>query len=357
MRHVGHRWSGVAAVGVLVLLASPPQAAGEGTEVAATARPSHLVADGYRLLDSGRAREAEAHFRSLLAKDPENLPAREGLVSVYEKLGQPDKAAREADVRLRLAPQDVAWRERWIWLVHEVPARRQEAITVARAIADERPRDLRARLVLAEVLSATEGRLPEAIAEYRKAVELAPADPVVRNNLGQTLSWAGRLKEAVAEYRTVVTLNPRDRPGRLGLAQTLSLTGQTDEARVMFDRLIAEDPRDADALAGRAEIARWDGDYETASRLMHRALAAAPDSAELRAGEHDVFRRAAQMRAARRGPILPLVLGLIGFCVLVGYRSRAITIRTYTGLVVFTAGLVGLALGWLYLVSFNTPQP
>jgi tetratricopeptide (TPR) repeat protein len=325
--------------------------------VPAAANPSNLVAEGYRLLDSGRGREAEAHFRSLLVNDPENLQAREGLVSVYEKLGEPDKAAREADVRLRLAPRDVAWRERWIWIVHEVPARREEAISAARAMADERPRELRARVVLAEVLSATEGRLAQAIAEYRKAVELAPADPVVRTKLGETLVSADRIEEAVAEYRKIVTLNPGYRQGRRGLAQTLSLTGQTDEARVMFDRLIAEDPRDAEALCGRAEIARWDGDYETASRLMHNALAAAPECAELRAEEHDVFRRAAQMRAARRGPILPLVLGLIGFCVLLGSLSRAITVRTYTALVVFTASLVGLALGWLYLVSSSAPRP
>src|SRR5260370_39931229 len=147
VRDVGRlRLSGVSALCVLVLLASPSRAAGQGTEVPAAANPSNLVAEGYRLLDSGRGREAEAHFRSLLVNDPENLLAHEGLVSVYEKLGDPDKAAREADVRLRLAPRDVAWRERRIWIVHEVPARREEAISAARAMADELPRDLRARV-------------------------------------------------------------------------------------------------------------------------------------------------------------------------------------------------------------------
>jgi hypothetical protein len=124
----------------------------------------------------------------------------------------------------------------------------------------------------------------------------------------------------------------------------------------MFDKLIAEDPHDVDALAGRAEIARWDGDYETASRLMHTtAKAAKPDSVEFGAEEHDVFRRAAQLRAARKGPILPLVLAVIGFGVLVGSRSRAITARTYIALVLFAAGMVGLTLVWLYLVSSLVP--
>ena len=176
-------------------------------------------------------------------------------------------------------------------------------------------------------------------------------------SLGETLSWTGRLEEAVAEYRTVVTLNPGDRQGRRGLAQTLSLTGQTNEARVMFDKLIAEDPRDAEALSGRAEIARWDGDYETASRLMHNAPAATPDRAAIEAEKHDVLRRAAQMRAARRGPILPLVLGLIAFSVLVGSLSRVISLRTYIALVAFTVSAVGLSLGWLYLVHATAPRP
>ena len=337
----------------LVMLTLPSRAAARGTETSPTVSRSDPVAEGYRLLDSGHDPAAEAYFRALLAQDPDDLRAREGLVAVYEKRGEPDKAAQEADVRLRLAPHDVAWRERWIWLVHDVPARREEAISSARAFADERPSDLGARLVLAELLSATEGRLEQAIVEYRKAVELAPWDPAARSHLAETLSWVGRLEDAVAEYRTVVILNPAYREGRLGLARTLSLTGQTDEARLMFDKLIAEDPQDPEALSGRAEIARWDGDYETASKLMHNVPAAKPDGAE----EHDVFRRAAQMQVARRGPILPLVLGVIAFSVLLGSLSRLISLRTYIALVAFTVGAVGLSLGWLYLVSSTAPRP
>lgn len=114
---------------------------------------------------------------------------------------------------------------------------------------------------------------------------------------------------------------------------------------------------------GAATVIAWPeeeviiADYETASRLMHNALATTPECAELRAEEQDVFRWAAQMQAVRRGPILPPVLGLIGFSVVVGTLSRAITVRTYTASVVFRSGSVGLTLAWLYLVSSPVSRP
>jgi hypothetical protein len=89
---------------------------------------------------------------------------------------------------------------------------------------------------------------------------------------------------------------------------------------------------------------------------MHDALATTPNRVDLRAEEHDVF-RVAQMQVARRGPILPLVLGVIAFCVLVGSLSRVISLRTYIALVVFTVGAVGLCLGWFYLASSSAPRP
>jgi hypothetical protein len=190
----------------------------------------------------------------------------------------------------------------------------------------------------------------------RPLVEVPPAPPSVfqRQKDREPLQ---KEREPLSKRASVRESTPPSIP--LVDAHLVSLLAPTSvgaEARVMFDKLIAEDPRDAEALSGRAEIARWDGDYETASRLMHNALAATPDRAANGAEGHDVLRRAAQMRAARRGPILPLVLGLIAFSVLVASLSRVISLRTYTVLVGFTVSAVGLSLSWLYLVHATAPR-
>src|SRR5262249_22288823 len=67
-----------------VMLALPSLAAARGTETSPTVSRSDPVAEGYRLLDSGHDPAAEAYFRALLAQDPDDLRAREGLVAVYE---------------------------------------------------------------------------------------------------------------------------------------------------------------------------------------------------------------------------------------------------------------------------------
>ncbi|MFQ5912216.1 MAG: tetratricopeptide repeat protein [Nitrospinota bacterium] len=298
----------------LFLLAWVGQVEGQGPQDPTTARWQKLE-EAYRLLDSGRARDAEAYFRAILAEDPKHPGAHEGLVWTYLVLREPEKAAREADARLALAPEDATWLQKWIEVVHQVPARRDEAISASRALADERPRDLKARLLLARILTGTEGRLTEAIAEYRKAVAIAPTDRTARRELARTLSWVGKHAEAIR----------------------------------LFDALISEDPLDAEALSSMAQIARWNGDFERANRFLQRAVTAEPGNARLKAELDGVRSHAARLRAARGGATLPLVFALMGFCILVGYVSHKVSVWTYAALILYTAGLVSMAFVWFYL--------
>ena len=49
------------------------------------------------------------------------------------------------------------------------------------------------------------GRLPEAMAEYREALRIDPANAKVHNNLGNVLAKTpGRSSEAIAEYETAL---------------------------------------------------------------------------------------------------------------------------------------------------------
>ncbi len=52
------------------------------------------------------------------------------------------------------------------------------------------------------------GLTAEAIAGYRKAVEIIPGDPKFHNNLGSAYKERGQLKEAIREYRRAVELKP-----------------------------------------------------------------------------------------------------------------------------------------------------
>src|SRR5262245_37279973 len=56
---------------------------------------------------------------------------------------------------------------------------------------------------------ADKGRLDEAIACYRKAIEIAPKDARAHHNLAAALAGKGQLDEAIASYRKAIELNPK----------------------------------------------------------------------------------------------------------------------------------------------------
>ena len=54
----------------------------------------------------------------------------------------------------------------------------------------------------------TQGKLEEAIAELRQAVDMASTYVVARSNLAYAYERQGRFDEAIAEYRKVLDLEP-----------------------------------------------------------------------------------------------------------------------------------------------------
>lgn len=281
----------------------------EGLEVATSVR------EAYRLLDDERYQAAKEQFEGVLASDPSDPDAREGLAWTLLALGDLDGASVEADALLAGDPDDEARRDRWLMLISQIPARRAEAIEGYRQRVAQAPKNLDLRLHLAEVLSWTEGRTDEAVDVYRGILTMAPGYP----------------------------------DARLGLARTLSWIGRHDEAIPIFDGLIAENPRGAEALFGRAQTAAWMRDYGTAERLARQGLEVAPDDDRFAALLEEVAPAAELVRRGYRGTSLALVGAFLGFCIVVGTVSRRVTFRSYLLLLLVTALLIGLTLVRFYL--------
>jgi len=72
---------------------------------------------------------------------------------------------------------------------------------------------------------------------YRTALQHAPREPSVLNNLGLSYAMAGNLKEAEAALRQAVATNAASQRVRLNLALTVGLQGRFDEA----ESLVAAD--------------------------------------------------------------------------------------------------------------------
>ena len=73
------------------------------------------------------------------------------------------------------------------------------------------------------------GRLEEAAAAYRRAVELAPANGDAHYNLAIALRQAGDLRAAALEFRTAARANPRDTDAVQNVVETLALAVECGE--------------------------------------------------------------------------------------------------------------------------------
>jgi Flp pilus assembly protein TadD len=83
----------------------------------------------------------------------------------------------------------------------------------------------------------------EAIAEYRKALDLDPELAAAHNNLGSALSDKGRLDEAIAEYSTALQLDPKIAASHNNLGNALKQKGRVDEAIAEYQKALQLDPK------------------------------------------------------------------------------------------------------------------
>ena len=151
-----------------------------------------------------------------------------------------------------------------------------------------------AHLNLVPVL-ADAGRLDEALAAARIAVERRPDSANAHKNLGSVLMLLERFDEAAAALRDALELDPRSHSARVDLGETLRKRSRYGEAIEMFGKALEADP---DLAAGHAGLglALFDSErHEEALAALKRALALDPNAA----GEISLFAGRAARESGR----------------------------------------------------------
>jgi predicted O-linked N-acetylglucosamine transferase (SPINDLY family) len=125
-----------------------------------------------------------------------------------------------------------------------------------------------------------QGRVAEALAQYDRALALAPSLLPALFNRGNALLELGRPDEAVASYDKAVALNPALAGLWNNRGTALRNARRIGEALVSFERAIALDGRHTNALTNRA-IALYDlKRFDAALAAADAALAVTPGFAE-----------------------------------------------------------------------------
>ena len=122
---------------------------------------------------------------------------------------------------------------------------------------------------------ATEGRLDEAIVQFKEALRLLPNYGEARSNLGAALAKNGQVDEGLGYLQEAVSQVPRSAGARCNLADALALKGQFDDAIMQYREAIKLAPSDfvsrcnlGQALASRGRFDEAIGEYKQALRLF-----------------------------------------------------------------------------------------
>ncbi|MFL5245900.1 MAG: tetratricopeptide repeat protein [Gemmataceae bacterium] len=121
--------------------------------------------------------------------------------------------------------------------LHPDPAQRIDAIGFKRAALALRPQNPLARSGLGQMLIEN-GRLDEAIAQFREGIRLKPEDSGLHSDLGTALRYKGLTDEAIAECKEAIRLKPDNPFVRNNLGSALHATGDMDGAVAEFREAI-----------------------------------------------------------------------------------------------------------------------
>ena len=122
------------------------------------------------------------------------------------------------------------------------------------------------------------GNLPEALATFKKAAEVAPRNGTARLNLAHLEAQLGQWDKAIADYRVAVSLEPDDYGGHYNLGLALQQTRDDQAAIEQFEAAVQLAPREAAAHRALGVSLERAGRGADAGREYQRYLELAPDS-------------------------------------------------------------------------------
>lgn len=125
-----------------------------------------------------------------------------------------------------------------------------------------------------------QGRIQDALVQYREAVRLSPGFAGARLNLANALLKTGQPREALAESAEAVRLSPDSVRTRETFAHALAETGRLSEAIAQYEQALRLDPRAAEAHRSLGSVLLRSNRVPDAIAEYRAALRLAPEDAE-----------------------------------------------------------------------------
>jgi tetratricopeptide (TPR) repeat protein len=238
---------------------------------------------------SQRIRDAVTEANSILAKDPDNLPARRLLARIYVRTlgdlsntsGQRDTLARATEQYREILRLDPADSDAALWLarLYRLQNEQDKAEAVLRDLLAREPANENGVEQLTQLL-LDEGKSQEAVSSLQVILQRAPT-PRLWELLGDAYNQIHDLPKAEQAYRHAADAQPDDINHHKELAQTLLTEEKYPEALEQYQRLTQMDADNPDNYVRLAEIYRQMKQLDKAEQNILLAKQRAPNSLEV----------------------------------------------------------------------------
>ena len=144
------------------------------------------------------------------------------------------------------------------------------------------PADFLAHYNLAALMEMR-GKLDEAAAGYKAALEVDPKSATARNSLAGVLMMQDHLPDAIQQLREALRIDPGYLNAHYNLARALAATGDLDGAGRQYGAFVAAKPDDAAAQAGLGTVLFHQRKFSDALTHFREAARLDPNNADVEA--------------------------------------------------------------------------
>ncbi|HEY2774186.1 MAG TPA: tetratricopeptide repeat protein [Candidatus Binatia bacterium] len=223
---------------------------------------------GWTLFQEGKTPDAVAEYRKALASDPNHVKALDNLALALVEQEQFDDAAANYRKSLELQPKAEIYSDLGFILYRLGKADEAQADYKKALALDAHCASAHFNLAVASVMS---GNYADAESHYREALA-SKANAETYNGLGFALARQGRMDDAVEQYRKAVEADDKYVPAYNNLGDALARQGQLEEAEAAYRKSVGEKPSAAVYNQLGVVLARL-GKKDDATRVFRDALA------------------------------------------------------------------------------------
>jgi Tfp pilus assembly protein PilF/SAM-dependent methyltransferase len=241
-------------------------------------------------LQGGRPAAAERIYRDVLARAPDHPVATHFLGACLVQTGRPREGLALLARSMSALQGQAKFRHNYALMLAQASELAAAERELEAAIALE-PANAVSHSYLGIVRQQL-GKLDDAAAAYRAALERAPDDPFIANNYGYCLLQQGEVESALEWFRRSIAREPRSAVAHNNLGSALSAAGDVPAATAAYRKAVEIDSQYATAWFNLGRALREVADDRGAFDAFRNAVRCGPQFAPAWQGFADEFARA-----------------------------------------------------------------